>query len=41
MSTSSTESPDPAVELVSTDIVERIRKLKAEDGTVVLSYDRK
>jgi dihydrofolate reductase len=26
------ESPDPAVEVISTDVVERIRKLKAEEG---------
>jgi dihydrofolate reductase len=26
------ESPDPAVEVISTDVVERIRELKAEDG---------
>jgi dihydrofolate reductase len=32
VSTSSAESPDSAVELVSTDVVERVRKLKAEDG---------
>jgi dihydrofolate reductase len=32
VSTSTTESPDPAVEVVSTGVVERIRQLKAEDG---------
>jgi dihydrofolate reductase len=32
VSTSMTESPDPAVELVSSGVAERIRKLKAEDG---------
>lgn len=26
------ESPDPAVEVISADVVERIRQLKAEDG---------
>jgi dihydrofolate reductase len=26
------ESPDPAVEVISNDVVERIRKLKAEEG---------
>jgi dihydrofolate reductase len=26
------ESPDPAVEVIANDVVERIRKLKAEDG---------
>jgi dihydrofolate reductase len=26
------ESPDPAVEVISSDVVERIRKLKAEEG---------
>jgi dihydrofolate reductase len=26
------ESPDPAVEVISTDVVERIRKLKGEEG---------
>jgi len=31
-STTLRESPDPAVELVSTDALERVRALKAEDG---------
>lgn len=32
VSTSLTGSPDPAVEVVSRDVVERIRRLKAEEG---------
>ncbi|MGJ6961762.1 dihydrofolate reductase family protein [Streptosporangium sp. G11] len=32
VSTSTGESPDPAVEIISTDVAGRIRKLKAEDG---------
>jgi dihydrofolate reductase len=32
VSASMTERPDPAVEVVATDIVERIRQLKDEDG---------
>jgi dihydrofolate reductase len=32
VSTGIEESPDPAVEMISTDVVGRIRELKAEDG---------
>jgi dihydrofolate reductase len=32
VSTNAKESPDPAVEMISTDVVGRIRELKAEDG---------
>jgi dihydrofolate reductase len=32
VSTTTTESPDPAIEIVSTGIVERVRELKAQDG---------
>lgn len=32
VSTTTSESPDPAVEIISTDVVGKIRELKADDG---------